>query len=150
MRKPLTVTFVLLSLIGSAQKYDEVYRVQSYIKRNDKWEIELDKPVKLEIKLQDNDLYILDEADTHLVCYQYEGKSEGVDDDNDKYISKTWLAYDERGKRCKFSIQTYKNIPLIILYTFYNDVYFRYYIKGNLKLAMPKNSAVHKGIKTNT
>ena len=73
-------------------------------------------------------IYIDDKAKTHLYCYKKTNDSEGVNNQGDRYTSHTWDAYDEKSRKCIFSMLYFKDLKLSIYGIVYNDYAFRYFI----------------------
>jgi hypothetical protein len=59
------------------------------------------------------------------------GEKSGYDGDNDAYKTHSWLAVDEKNRKCKFVMTWYTNISLTVYTVIYNDIGFRFYMKTN-------------------
>jgi 3-dehydroquinate synthetase len=104
-----------------------------YSNETKKWNWGVTNESELIIKVYDNDIYIDDKAETHIKTYKSLGKKTGYDEDGDEYVLYSWMATDEKNKKCKFSMILYRELGLIIYSVIYSDLGFRYYVrKDNL------------------
>ena len=132
MKRLLIAAFLFISATSFAQKKYQVIGLESAMWNGKTWDWDkLAKP-NLTITLSGYDIYINDEADTHITTYEDIGEEKGIDKSGETYTSHTWNAYDEKNRRCRFIMQFYKNLTYDIYYIMYNDVCFRYYVdRGN-------------------
>lgn len=72
-----------------------------------------------------------DKAKTRLYCYEQIEEKSGVNNEGDKYTKYTWVALDEKERKCHFSMIYYKDRKLSVYVIVYEDIVFRYYIENS-------------------
>lgn len=132
MKKLFIIAFLMVSFSAFSQSRYEVFNLETGFWSGKKWDWQTPVPISLTITLSGSNIYISDNADTHIVTYNYEGETQGVDADGDSYTSSKWDAYDEKGKKCVFVMQFYKQLNYNIYYIMYSDVCFRYYVRKGI------------------
>jgi hypothetical protein len=131
--KKLLFLLLFVSNLAFAQKTEYAYKAQSgtYDKSEQKWIWDELQESEMSIKLDGAKVYLENKSNTVLTTYEKITTKSGVDDDGDSYKLHTWYAYDDKNRKCKFSMLYYDNIPLVVYSVFYNDVAFRFYIRNN-------------------
>jgi hypothetical protein len=132
MKKLLFIALLMVSVSAFSQIKYEVFNLETGFWSGKKWEWKDPISINLTLTLVKSDIYISDNANTHIVTYNYEGETPGTDADGDSYTSNKWNAYDEKGRQCFFIMQFYKELKYNIYYVMYSDVCFRYYVKKEL------------------
>ena len=133
MKKTLILfVFTILGICVNAQKLYKVSNIQGgvYNKYQKKWDWGKTEEVDLTITLFGNNIYVNDEAQTHITTYEDLGEKISYDDDGDKYRMHTWRAVDEKQRRCLFTMVFYMTIDLEVYTVIYSDFGFRYYISN--------------------
>ena len=119
---------ILLTLAATAQKA-YMMQVARYSKTAENWKWDEPDNVNLRITIENNYVKIHDEYGTKLWTYEDLGEKSGYDDDGDAYKKHVWMAYDEKNRKCRFTMLWYTNEVRLVTYTIqYNDIAFRYYI----------------------
>lgn len=135
MKKLLVVLLGLIISINSFAQLDRAYMIQvgKYSQITGTWNWGPTETVNLRFTIETNFVKINDEYGTRLWTYEDLGQSDHYDDDGDPYSKHVWSAYDEKNRKCRFSMLWYTTPRVkIITYTIqYNDVAFRYYISTN-------------------
>lgn len=135
MKKLLLLIVFSLTLVMSsvAQQYKQVSKIEigtwsTYVR---KWIWESPVPTDMILKLSGSHVYISDQAKTHIVTYGPMEESSGYNNEGYYYNSNRWKSYDEKGRKCYFSINGIEELNLIIYAIMYDDVVFRYYCYQN-------------------
>ena len=121
---------------STAQSSYRVYSMQfgKYSEYAKKWSWDDPVDVSLRATLDGNLVRINDEAGTKIWTYEDLGQKSGVDADGDSYRRHNWRGYDEKNRKCLFTITWYVQ-PRLTYYTIiYSDFAFRYYINRETEL----------------
>ena len=107
-------------------------QVARYNKTIGTWKWDDPDNVNLPITIENNYVKIHDEYGTKLWTYEDLGEKKAIDDDGDAYTKHVWNAYDEKNKKCRFTMLYYTSGVKLVTYTIqYTDIAFRYYITHN-------------------
>jgi len=130
----ITIFFTLSTFGGIAQRQERVQMLQTGFIDTRTGEITWSKAVDVDlvITLDGSDIYIDDQANTHIRTYGKSTEYKGRNDDGDYFTRHTWSAYDEKGRSCNFIMMYFKDKGLSVYAVMYNNVAFRYYIQKNL------------------
>lgn len=133
MKNLLVAMFLLISSFAFSQRNETTYQVQAGIfnQYSQKWAWNEAANEQIDIKLEGSTIYIYNKNNTVITTYEDLGEKRGYDEDNDAYKTHTWLAYDNKNRKCKFMMTWYESetLPIIIYSVIYNDVAFRFYIR---------------------
>jgi len=133
MKNTLLALLLLISSFAFSQRNETTYQVQAGIfsQYAQKWNWNEALNEQIDIKLEGSSIYIYNKNNTVITTYEDLGEKRGYDDDNDAYKTHTWLAYDNKNRKCKFMMTWYESddLPIMIYSVIYNDVAFRYYIR---------------------
>jgi hypothetical protein len=131
--KKLLFLLLFVSNFAFAQDFEYTYKVQAgtWNKYQEKWDWDPVKDQEIKIKLDGSKVYIYNNANTVITTYEDLGEKSGYDDDNDAYKTHSWLAVDDKRRKCRFVMTWYSDIPLIVYTVIYNDIGFRFYIRNN-------------------
>jgi len=122
---------ILLSLVSAAQTKAYMMQVARYSKTTERWKWDDPDQVNLRITIESNFVKIHDEYGTKLWTYEDLGEKRDYDDDGDAYTKHIWNAYDEKNRKCRFTMLYYTSGVSLVTYTIqYNDIAFRYYISS--------------------
>lgn len=117
---------------SSFAQLNRVYSMQmaKYNQTTGSWVWGPIKDVDLRFTMESNFLKINDEYGTRIWTYEDLGEKSGYDDDGDPYTVHVWNAYDEKNRKCRFTMLWYTTPRVkIVTYTIqYSDIAFRYYI----------------------
>jgi hypothetical protein len=97
----------------------------------EKWEFNNYRKVNLAISIYSNAIYINDAAQTSFRVESYEGERKDRTSDGELYTANAWGCYDEKNRRCTFSIVKYHTTQDILITIRYNNYSFRYYVRSN-------------------
>ena len=133
--KFLLVIFFCFATIGvTAQRQERVQMLQTGVidarTRDITWSKAIE--VDLVITLDGSDIYIDDQANTHIRTYGKSSEYKGRNDDGDYFTRHTWSAYDEKGRSCNFIMVFFRDTGLNVYAVLYNNMAFRYYMHKNL------------------
>jgi len=131
MKKTILLLLLTIgSIIANAQSIHRVTHLQPgvYNETTKSWKWGKTEEVTLKITLNGNNVYVNDEAQTHITTYEDLGEKKGIDDEGDSYTLHTWKAVDEKQRKCLFLMTFYKNISFEVYSVIYSDFGFRYYI----------------------
>jgi len=131
MKKLLCVLLGLIITLSSYAQLDRAYSMQvaRYNEITAKWVWGAAQDVNLRFTFEGSYIRIHDEYGTRLWTYEDLGETSGYDDDGDSYKKRVWNAFDEKNKRCRFTMLWYTNGIKLVTYTVqYSDYAFRYYI----------------------
>lgn len=135
MKKLLCLLLGLFITITSFAQLDRAYAMQvaKYNQTTGSWIWGPAQDVNLRFTMEVNFIKIHDEYGTRLWTYEDLGQSDHYDDDGDPYSKHVWNAYDEKNRKCRFTMLWYTTPRVkIVTYTVqYSDVAFRYYISTN-------------------
>jgi hypothetical protein len=131
--KKILFLLLFVSNFAFGQKLEYTYQVQAgaWNKYQQKWDWEPVKDEELTIKLDGQKVIIYNNANTVITTYEDLGEKSGYDSDNDAYKTHSWLAVDDKNRKCKFVMTWYTNISLTVYTIIYNDIGFRFYMKTN-------------------
>lgn len=130
MNNILTLFLLMISLSVFGQ-LDRAYMLQvaTYNSSRDTWIWGEAQTVNLRFTMETNHVKIDDENGTQIWTYEDLGKKSGYDDDGDAYSKHVWNAYDEKNRKCRFTMLWYTSGVKLVTYTIqYSDFAFRYYI----------------------
>lgn len=130
MKNMLTLFLLMISLSVFGQ-LDRAYMLQvaTYNSSRDTWIWGEAQTVNLRFTMETNHVKIDDENGTQIWTYEDLGKKSGYDDDGDAYSKHVWNAYDEKNRKCRFTMLWYTSGVKLVTYTIqYSDFAFRYYI----------------------
>lgn len=120
---------VLFTLVATAQSKAYMMQVARYSKTIKKWRWDDPSDVNLPITIENNYVKIHDEYGTKLWTYEDLGEKKDYDDDGDAYTKHMWNAYDEKNRKCRFTMLYYTSGVQLVTYTIqYSDIAFRYYV----------------------
>ena len=132
MKKLLFVLLGLFITLSSYAQLDRAYMLQvaKYNQSTDSWVWGAGQEVDLRFTMENNFIKIHDEYGTKLWTYEDLGQTNHHDDDGDPYSKYVWNAYDEKNRKCRFTMLWYTTPRVkIVTYTIqYSDIAFRYYI----------------------
>lgn len=134
MKRLLLIVALFVSTISFAQpKTDYSYQVQSgrYNTTYKRWDWSVAEEREIAIKLDGTRVIIENNANTILDTYEDLGEDNGKDDEGDRYKVHRWKAYDNKSRKCIFTMLWYDDVPLVVYSVVYNDVAFRFYIRNN-------------------
>lgn len=134
MKKAFIFLVATLFTICSFGQPTKAYMLQmaKYNKTMGGWKWNEPDNVDLTITIENNYVKIHDEYGTKLWTYEDLGEKKAIDDDGDAYTKHVWNAYDEKNKKCRFTMLYYTSGVKLVTYTIqYSDVAFRYYITHN-------------------
>jgi hypothetical protein len=134
MKKAFTLLVATLLTLSSFAQLDKAYMIQvaRYNKTIGDWKWDEPENVNLRFTIETNYIKIHDEYGTKLWTYEDLGEKSGYDDDGDSYKKHVWLAYDEKNRKCRFTMLWYTSGVKLVTYTIqYSDIAFRYYISTN-------------------
>lgn len=134
MKKALTLLLATLFTLSSFAQLDKAYMIQvaRYNKYVGTWKWDEPENVNLRFTIETNYIKIHDEYGTKLWTYEDLGTKSAYDDDGDAYSKHVWNAYDEKNRKCRFTMLWYTNRVKLVTYTIqYSDIAFRYYISTN-------------------
>ena len=128
MKKLLIIALLFVSATAFSQTSYSIFKMQKGKYNGKSWDWSLPRNIKMTATLSGDHLFISDQADTHITTYEDLGENSDIDNDGTPYISHSWKAYDEKNRKCLFSMQNYKEENYIVYYIMYNDICFRYYV----------------------
>lgn len=131
MKKLLFVLLGLIITLSSYAQLDRAYSLQvaKYNKTTGIWVWGDPTDVDLRFTFEGSYIRIHDEYGTRIWTYEDLGETSGYDDDGDSYKKHVWMAYDEKNRKCRFTMLWYTSGVKLVTYTVqYNDYAFRYYI----------------------
>lgn len=134
MKKALTFLVATLITLSAFTQPTKAYMLQvaRYNKTIGTWKWDDPDNVNLPITIENNYVKIHDEYGTKLWTYEDLGEKKAIDDDGDAYTKHVWNAYDEKNKKCRFTMLYYTSGVKLVTYTIqYSDIAFRYYITHN-------------------
>ena len=135
MKKLSFLLLALLLTLSSFAQLDRAYMMQvaKYNEIKKEWVWGTAQDINLRFTMETNFIKINDNYGTKLWTYEDLGQSDHYDDDGDPYSKHSWLAYDEKNRKCKFMMLWYTTPRVrIVTYTIqYSDIAFRYYISNN-------------------
>lgn len=137
MKKLLFVLLGLIITLSSYAQLDRAYSLQvaKYNQTTGAWVWGDPTDVDLRFTFEGSYIRIHDEYRTRLWTYEDLGETSGYDDDGDSYKKHVWMAYDEKNRKCRFTMLWYTSGVKLVIYTVqYNDYAFRYYISTNPSL----------------
>jgi hypothetical protein len=131
--KKLLLLLLFASNFAFGQKIEYTYQVQAglWSKSQQKWDWDDVKDEEIMIKLDDKKVIIYNNSNTVITTYQDLGETRGYDNDNDAYKTHSWLAMDDKNRKCRFVMTWYTDLPIIVYTVMYNDVGFRFYMRNN-------------------
>lgn len=130
------LSFALIAIAANSQNtqsYSKVTMVQygEYDDQTEQWDWIKSVDIDLTITLSKTNVYINDQAHTHLKCFGDSNESDGYNKEGDYYKMSVWDAYDEKGKKCWFGMIYYKAKKLVVYTITYGKIGFRYYSWDN-------------------
>lgn len=130
----LLATFLAFSQISIAQSKAQVEMIQSGTINPRTGDITWSKAIETDLIMtfQGSNIYIDDNANTHIRTYGEREEYNGVNGEGESFTRSTWSAYDERGRSCNFIMMFFKDMNLSVYAIMYNDIAFRYYMKKPL------------------
>jgi len=128
MKKLLIIALLFVSATAFSQKSYSIFRMQTGKYNGKSWTWALPRDINMTATLSGIHVFISDQADTHITTYEDLGEKADTDNDGTPYTSHSWKAYDEKNRKCLFSMQNYKEESYLIYYIMYNDMCFRYYV----------------------
>lgn len=135
MKKLSFLLLALLLTLSSFAQLDRAYMLQvaKYNEIKKEWVWGAAQDINLRFTMETNFIKINDDYGTKLWTYEDLGQSDHYDDDGDPYSKHVWNAYDEKNRKCRFTMLWYTTPRVrIVTYTIqYSDVAFRYYISNN-------------------
>lgn len=134
MKKAFTILVAVLLSISAFSQLDRAYMIQvaKYNESLDTWKWGEAQKVNLKFTMQTNHIKINDDYGTQIWTYEDLGQKSGYDDDGDAYKKHVWNAYDEKNRKCRFTMLWYTDGVKLVTYTIqYSDIAFRYYISTN-------------------
>ena len=135
MKKLSFLLLALLLTLSSFAQLDRAYMMQvaKYNEIKKEWVWGATQDINLRFTMETNFIKINDNYGTKLWTYEDLGQSDHYDDDGDPYSKHVWNAYDEKNRKCRFTMLWYTTPRVrIVTYTIqYSDVAFRYYISNN-------------------
>lgn len=137
MKKLLCLLLGAMLTLSSYAQLDRAYSLQvaKYNKITGVWVWGDPTDVDLRFTFEGSYIRIHDEYGTRLWTYEDLGETGGYDDDGDSYKKHVWMAYDEKNRKCRFTMLWYTSGVKLVTYTVqYNDYAFRYYISTNPSL----------------
>jgi len=131
MKKLTCLLLGMIITLSSFAQLDRAYSMQvaKYNQVTGAWTWSQTKDVNLKFTFEGSYIKIHDDYGTRLWTYEDLGETSGYDDDGDSYNKHVWNAYDEKNRKCRFTMLWYTNGIKLVTYTVqYGDYAFRYYI----------------------
>ena len=129
----IALTFIVATTTAFAQTKLYAYALEhgSWNSYSKKWEFNELQKVNLIISVFTNAVTINDAAQTSLTIETFEGEKNDKTYEGEPYTSNAWACFDEKNRRCTFSMIKYHTTKDLLVTVRYNNYSFRYYIRSN-------------------